>query len=449
MALIDLIKRRSPNTRVTNAEIKQFTNKLAKELKKINRDAALLQLTPVQLYRYFWEIQDWRDAIDTAENVNSPDKYDLIEIFHDIVDDYAVYSAMQQRTSKVINSKIMFINPDGSENEDIKPFFVNADGTQKAWFRHWLKIAQDVKYYGFEVAELGAFIEGEFRQVGALDPVMKIPEENLLPTRRAIKKDARAGFNENEAILMDVGRYAPWLIPMGNEKDLGLINKATPYVIYKNIFANWRQHAEIFGQPFREGRTDIYDNERVAQMQKMFENMVSSTFGIFHPDDEIKFIETTKTDAYQIYNELIGRCDHAITKLFLSQTGTTDEKSFVGSAATHERVMEDLVYSDRLDLSEYFANILIPKLKRLGIVAPAVDVSLTWIIEEHLSLIDWAEIINKLAVHYTIPTEEITKRFDIEVEEKEVELPGDKGAENVKDIMTKTQNFYKKLWREQ
>ncbi|GAF74567.1 unnamed protein product, partial [marine sediment metagenome] len=401
-----------------------------------------------QLYRYRWEISDWRDAIDAAENVHTPDKYDLIEIFHDIVDDYAVFSAMQQRTSKVINSKIMFLNPDGSENEDIKPFFCNVDGTQKAWFRKWLKIAQDSKYYGFEVAELGAFINGEFRDISLFKSVNKIPEENLLPTKRVIKKNANAGLTLDNSILMDIGKFANWLTPIGDENDLGLLSKATPYVIYKNIFANWRQHAEIFGQPFREGRTDIFDNERVAQMQKMFEEMVSSTYGIFHPDDEIKFIETTKTDAYKIYDQLITRCDHAITKIFLSQTGTTDEKAYVGSAETHERVLDQIVISDRLDLSEYFSNVLIPKLKNLGFIDSALEVSLTWITEENLSLNSWAEIIAKLAPIYEIPPEEITRIFNIEAEEKEVETPAFGGApDKVGDIMKKTQNFYKKLWR--
>jgi len=279
------------------------------------------------------------------------------------------------------------------------------------------------------------------------------PEENLLPTLRLIKRDARAGITKQNTINMDFSPFSPYLTPMGNEKDLGLINKAVPYVIWKYIFSNWRQHAEIFGQPFREGRTDIYDNERVDEMRKMFENMVGSTYGIFHPDDEINFIETSKTDAYNIYDRLIGRCDHAITKIFLSQTGTTDEKAFVGSAETHERVMKDLVMSDRLDISEYFTEILIPKLKGLGYVDPSVNVCLTWIVEEHLTLTQWAEIITKLAVNYDIPEEEIEKRFDLQVTEKQVQEPtfeDNKQADKVlTDIMAKTQKYYQKLWQEQ
>ena len=423
-------------------------------LKQFEKNSVLTKIEPYQLYRYLWSITDWRNAIDDAENIDEPNKLDLIEIFHDIKDDYKVFSSIQQRTSKVINSKMMFLNEDGTENEDIKPFFINADGTQKPWFRRWLKIAQDVKYYGFEVAQLGLFINGTFKSVGLTKSVDRIPEQNLIPPKRLIKLDAGFGMTTDNTISMDFSKYSPWLIPMGNENDLGLLNKAVPYVIWKYIFGNWRQHAEIFGMPFREGRTDIYDDKRIANMQKMFEQMVSSTYAILHPNDEIKFLETSKTDAYNIYDKLIERCDYAITQIFLSQTGTTDEKSFVGSSQTHERVMLDVVISDRLDISEYFTEVLIPKLKYLGYVSNDLNVCMTWIVEEHISLKEWAEIISKLAIHYDIPEDEIQKRFDLNVEKKQVQTFENEQAENeqaankMQDIMAKTQRYYKQLWQE-
>ena len=427
-------------------------------LKNALKNSALANIDPWQLYRYLWTIEDWRNAIDSAENIENPDKFDLIEIFHDLIDDYSVYSSMQQRTAKVINSKLMFLNQDGTENEQIRPFFINPDGTQKPWFRRWLKIAQDVKYYGFEVAELGLFINNEFKSVGLYKSVSKIPEQNLVPTKRLIKKDARAGITTQNVISMDFSQFSPRLVPMGNENDLGLLNKAVPFVIWKYIFSNWRQHAEIFGQPFRQGRTDIYDNERINNMIKMFESMVSSSYGIFHPDDEISFIESSKTDVYNIYDKLIERCDQAIVKIFLSQTGTTDEKSFVGSADIHEGVLKDVVLSDRLDISEYFTEILIPKLKALGYINQDVNICLTWIIDERIELNQWADIIDKLSRHYEIEASEIQRIFNIDAEKKEVQTPGfndqteqqenEQAKNKLSDIMAKTQRYYQKLWQE-
>lgn len=447
MSILDRIRPRN----IPMIKAQTFISTLQKMMRKINHPSTINEIDPRQLFRMRWTLDDWQRAVDNAEDVHGQNLYDLSEIYNDVIDDYAVTSAMQQRNAKVINSKIMFVNQDGSENETVKTFFLNADGTQKPWFRRWLNIAMDSKYYGFSVAELGAFIDGQFRMVEGRPSCAKIPYENLLPMYRFIKKDAEAGFSEQNVISMDKGPFSRWLLPMGNAKDLGLLNKATPYVIYKNIFGAWSQHAEIFGQPFREGRTDIFDPERVGQMRKMFEEMVGASYGIFHPEDEIEYIEASKTDAYNIYDRLIGRCDHAITKIFLSQTGTTDEKAFVGSAETHERVMMDLVMGDRLDLSEYFEDVLLPRLRRIGALPIEQPFGLVWIVEEHLGLLDWATVIDTLSTHYKIPIEEINKRFDIEVEEKAEPEPPKFPPKNapekiVEEINKETQNYYQSLW---
>ena len=101
--------------------------------------------------------------------------------------------------------------------------------------------------------------------------------------------------------------------------------------------------------------------------------------------------------------------------------------------------------ADRLDISEYFTDILLPKLRALG--APIEqDLNLVWVVEEHLGMTEWAEIITKLSQNYTIPAEEINKRFDIEAEEKENPAPPTLQAETVQKINKKTEAYYKKLW---
>ncbi|GAF75753.1 unnamed protein product, partial [marine sediment metagenome] len=139
MGFFDKIKNIDNNLTRAGFET-QVMKAFKKALQKSGVKSTLAEINPWQLYRYYWTIEDWRTAMDEAENIWTPDKFGLIEIFHDIVDDYTIFSSMQQRTAKVINSKLMFLNEDGGENEDIKPFFLNADGTQKSWFRKWLKI---------------------------------------------------------------------------------------------------------------------------------------------------------------------------------------------------------------------------------------------------------------------------------------------------------------------
>ncbi|MCK5641787.1 MAG: hypothetical protein KAJ19_13375, partial [Gammaproteobacteria bacterium] len=158
MSILDRIRPRT--NQIPMVKVQNFVTALQKMVRKVNHPSALNTVVPTQLYRFTWTVDDWHMAQDNAEDVYGQDLYDLAEIYNDVVDDYAVASAMQQRTAKAINSKIMFVNDDGTENEAVKPFFLNVDGTQRPWFRRWLNIAMESKYYGFTVAELGAFIEG-------------------------------------------------------------------------------------------------------------------------------------------------------------------------------------------------------------------------------------------------------------------------------------------------
>jgi hypothetical protein len=93
--------------------------------------------------------------------------------------------------------------------------------------------------------------------------------------------------------------------------------------------------------------------------------------------------------------------------------------------------MSDIVMNDRFDLAEYFEDILLPRLRAIGALPLNESFSMVWIIEEHLSLVQWADIIQKLSMNYNIPVEEINKRFDIEVEEKLMpeQAPGQLAAE--------------------
>ncbi|MCK4909193.1 MAG: hypothetical protein KAS70_04785, partial [Planctomycetes bacterium] len=123
------------NGEIPAVKVKNFFTALQRMVRNVNHPSVLNQVDPRQLYRFTWSLDDWNAAVDNAEDVHNQNLFDLAEIYHDIVDDYSVSSAMQQRTAKAINSKIMFIAPDGTENENIKPFFLNVDGSQKPWFR--------------------------------------------------------------------------------------------------------------------------------------------------------------------------------------------------------------------------------------------------------------------------------------------------------------------------
>jgi hypothetical protein len=67
-----------------------------------------------------------------------------------------------------------------------------------------------------------------------------------------------------------------------------------------------------------------------------------------------------------VFDKMIERCNSEIAKLILNQTGTTDEKSFVGSAEVHERTLGKVGLQLKQFINAVNNNQLIPMLNALG-----------------------------------------------------------------------------------
>ena len=398
------------------------------------------------------DIANWRLAIEQAEDVTDPDPFDLYTLYLDIIDDDQVWSTMQQRISKSIGGRISIKDENNEINDELTAVMIKPDGTPHTWFRDFLRICMMSKFYGYSITQFRPPVDGKFTidlKTGN-KPVENIPYENMIPRFRAIRKDINMSVqDENNQIPIYGGPGSDWLIQCGNDKDLGLLNKVAPFYIWKKVFGNWSQHAAIFGMPFRKGKTDIRDNTRFQNMIDMFEEMTGATYFIGHENDEVEIsYPPSGSGGSDIYKNLIEKCDQAIAKSILSQTGTTDEKSFAGSAGVHEGVMSDLTWSDKLDLAGVIDEMLIPFLKRVGLFPEGANVFCSWEIEDGVSLTEWADIIQKLAGVFDMSAEDIGKKFNLSLEEKEVQaIPGVQENEEQKKNRKDLQNAYQKLFK--
>jgi hypothetical protein len=136
----------------------------------------------------------------------------------------------------------------------------------------------------------------------------------------------------------------------------------------KNALAAWADFQEIFGSPLRIGKTNLKDGETADNMEKMLKNMGVAAYGMFDTDDVIELVETKRSDAYQVFDQMLVRCNSEISKLILGQTGTMDEKSFVGSAEVHERILQMGLKADKRLILNVLNKQLIPMLEGLGFV---------------------------------------------------------------------------------
>lgn len=92
--------------------------------------------------------------------------------------------------------------------------------------------------------------------------------------------------------------------------------------------------------PFLSVIVDADDDKEVDEAQKMAENFGNNKYIIGKTGDQITVYPTATRASAENYKDMANFCDDQIAKLMNGQTGTSDEKSFVGSAEVHERVLD-------------------------------------------------------------------------------------------------------------
>lgn len=391
-----------------------------------------------QLDRTIRRIDDWRTYVDCAEDLDNPDRQQLMEYFKDFVDDYQLHATRQSRTLKAISGTFHIYNEDGTINDEETKKFMDPQGHPHQWFRDFMEYIMDSKFYGWEAIQLGDVVDDRFSYTE------KVPEENQIPYYDSMIRDVNTGYlgGSNNVIDFTQEPYNTWVVRTGSKTDLGLINKCAPYIIYKAVFGNWSQHASVFGMPLRHVKTDMNDNARVQNALTGLEEQTGASFLLTDLLDELNVIEQKGGgDPHEIYGSFIDKCDAAISKIVLSQTGTTDEKSFAGAAKQHGITEDSIIFSDKLDIKAVVNDKLIPRMKKIGMISTDKKIYGGWDFSEKMTTKEWADTILVLSqAGYSVPAEEVQKRTGIEVDETIVPMAENKTF----SIMNKINKLYGK-----
>jgi hypothetical protein len=191
----------------------------------------------------------------------------------------------------------------------------------------------------------------------------------------------------------------------------------------------------MFGIPLRVGKTNIRNEDSRSSMENMMVNMSGATWGVFDTTDEIEFVETSQTDAYKVFDELVNRTNSELSKLILGQTGTTDEKSYSGSAAVHERVAKMYTYADKEFVENAINGELFPRMVKMGLIPEGCEFE--FVESDELKIDEQFKIDSELLKHYSIPAEYITEKYGTPVESKQP-------ISNMADVANAYKGFFDK-----
>lgn len=101
-------------------------------------------------------------------------------------------------------------------------------------------------------------------------------------------------------------------------------------------------------------------------MEKMLDEMGAAGWGLFQDGTDIEVVESSKGDAFNVYDRRIDRANSELSKLIIGQTMTIEDGSSLSQSQTHLKVFENLVDADCDTLRDVVNNQLIPRMVRHG-----------------------------------------------------------------------------------
>ena len=304
------------------------------------------------------DVAAWRRAWQLALSVENPQRGRLYDIYRDALVDGHLSGCIGQRKGMVMSMSFCLKDADGVQDD------AALHCLEQEWFMKLMEHVLDSRYWGHSLIELGdVTTDGD----GCLtyDDVTLIDREHVVPERRRVVR--REGDLWQEGVDYSEGLWSDWLIEAGDRRDLGLLLKAAPHAIAKkNALAYWDMFAEIFGMPMRIAHTNVRDEKELKRTEQMLEEMSTAFWGLFAEGTDIEIKESSRGDAFNVYDRRVERANSELSKIVLGQTMTVDDGSSLSQSQTHLEVLQNLVKSDARMVRDVVNNQLLPRMAKHG-----------------------------------------------------------------------------------
>ncbi|MEE0979688.1 MAG: DUF935 family protein [Muribaculaceae bacterium] len=351
------------------------------------------------------DIADWRAANQMAIDYENPNRCRLYDIYADCVLDAHLSGCIAQRKGKVLQKDFRLVDQNGKENTAATELL------QSEWFADFLSLCLDSIYWGPTLIQLGDII----RDGGPLrfDNVELVPRKHVIPEYGVIVRspgdDWRGGISYRE------GDVANWCVEVGKPRDLGLLLKCAPSCISKkNMLAYWDVFGEIFGMPMRIARVNSLDDMERAKVETALCNMGAAQYIVTSDGTEIEIKESSRGDAYNVYDRRVDRCNSELSKVLLNQTMTIDSGSSLSQSEVHLEIFERTTESDAIMCAHIINGRLLPLMVLHGF--PVKGLRFQWNNAAAFSPAENRENLRLVLEYFNVPGEHITETLGIPVE---------------------------------
>ncbi|MFR4236758.1 MAG: DUF935 family protein [Alistipes onderdonkii] len=140
-----------------------------------------------------------------------------------------------------------------------------------------------------------------------------IPRANISPEVGKFYPDTQ---DSTMIDYRDLPEFRKWIVEVyPRKRDLGLLNKAVPYVLIKKFALScWSELCEIFGIPPRVMKTNTTDDEMLERADTMMKEIGSAAYFIIDTTEDFEFAQGVATNG-DVYKNLISTCDQRLSLL--------------------------------------------------------------------------------------------------------------------------------------
>lgn len=325
--------------------------------------------------RTYKGIDEWRTALQYAESVHNPRRKQLYDLYKEIDLDPHLSAVMEKRRLNVSNTPVKFLDKSGKENDAIN------DIIEQSFFTEMIEDIIDSRFYGYSLLYFN-HLSTDHTDYSIL------PREHVIPERGIVVKHVY----DDTGIPYLKPPYSRYTIPVGQKKDLGLMLKAAPYVIYKKgDIADWSVYAQIFGTPFRKMTYDGHDLETKNKLEEIAANTGTAQWAVIPKQAELELIESkSQSGSSDLYKALAEFCDKQNSKLILGNTMTTDAEGGNYKGEVHEGVETKFSFADKRLVLNTLNTSFIRILENFGI--PAAGGNFIFEEPDALSLDDYIKL---------------------------------------------------------
>lgn len=346
----------------------------------------------------------WRQAWQMAINYDYPKRAPLYDIYTDCLIDMHLTGCIGQRKGKTLHKKYKIVNNKGEEVADATALI------QKEWFLDFIDFALDSRFWGHSLIQLGDIINDTAGM--RFDGVQLVPRKHVVPEYGMVVRDPSDDWHTG--VPFREGEFADWCVEVGKPRDLGLLLKCAPSCISKkNMLAFWDMFGEIFGAPMRIARTSTTDSAERDRIEKSLDTMGAAFWALFPEGTDIEITESSRGDAFNVYDKRVDRCNSELSKGILMQTMTIDSGSSLSQSETHLEIFNDVVEADAKFIDFVVNDKLIPLMIKHGF--PLKGLSFHWDDSATYTPAEQREMERMLLQFYEIDPAYFTEKYNIKI----------------------------------